>query len=459
MRPPSNMVPVKIAVEFPQNRAGDPGSKDVRENQRLSFWTDTDLSRILITPADLIAKGVDLFAHKRAFRWLTFRIERDAEVLKLGSFPIRDRFVFEIPPIEIEAPRGSVLKASLSLLQVDFMDGRHGDLFCEKGAPGLVRTWSGEQKYEVTGDGNFVLQMQDAGMATVHMAAVRFDSAAIRDLKVGDARHMILDTLTGQRFDQELCPVSEIPVVLSDPTQATVKLDPNATVIPFRYLRTMIFTRPLRSHMLGLYSPTFKTMLAPAAQDDPPAIAPADPSVSEMNITAAAVADPNAGTGENLKRLTPQELFGNTWYLDPRVTIEPLPTTQISQADSIAMKLLLSRPDGVTFDPKYALRLATTGDVRCSFVFEPPSATYPASASVKIYSCLGNGSVSLQLLEGFMTTGNGQRSLFADAPEIIVNNSSSTGTPTNTATPISSTTQPITGGTVQNTTQTVLPAQ
>lgn len=258
-----------------------------------------DVTRFLIPPEKLIADAANLFQYKRAFRWLNFKIMRGPELLKQGSVEIEKPDIMDVSPIELDARQGDVLSVALSFFQVDFMNDKEGDSFCRRGGPGFVRTWAGETNYTVNADGNVQIDLRNAGVSTLHMAVLAFNEEDAKALVNSEARHGLVDRLTGQRYDKQLCPVIDLPATGLSPGR--------------RYLKSMAFSKPLKTHAFEIFSPSFKARLMPSETPDPTVLPYDQRATAELGITLGAFAMKSSEGVFDAMRKIPSDLMGSAW--------------------------------------------------------------------------------------------------------------------------------------------------
>ncbi len=367
--------------------------------------TNSNVERYTVAPEKLIANGLELFKYKRAFRWLSFKVQRGSEVLKAGATELRDPQLLEVSPIELDVLRGETLTISISLFQADFMTAADADSLCRNGAPGFIRTWSGTTQHTVNEEGLVSVKLENAGDTTVHMAASVFPEGDLGGMKASEARHVLYDQLTGQQFNGELCPVSELP----------------ADGLPsgLRYLKLMSFSTPLKTHSLGILSPSFKTRLIPAGSSTFSNDLSDTRAVSELGISLATKAKALADGSREFFRMTPTEILGTSWQaIRPEVGIGTPNALIVRSGGRIEFPVRLSTGTKFSADSS-KIKLLPSGPT-CVVNFARTSDE--GQILVVLESCQGNGTVKFKLAEGFATSDAGVPSAEVESTVIKVDN-------------------------------------
>jgi hypothetical protein len=382
-----------------------------------------ELNRLLIHPRDLVAKGVELFTYKRAFRWLTFNINQNGRPIRTGSIPLDDPKILEIPPIEIDAVEGDILAASVSLLQVDFMSGEDSDSFCRSGAPGFVRTWQGYTEQKVTADVGISIDMKQVETTTLHRSLIAFNMTEAESLKAAEAQQFLVDNSTGMRVEKKLCPVFDLPL--------------NAGNQPdLRFIKAMTFSTPLKGYLLGIESPSFGLKMLPEEAERPD-YQGVDFNVAwDLGITFVSIKD--LGSEFLLPALPYEKILGGMYEIPatarPLVELDQNPIvedqkTQVVITWPVAVKAL---------NPVFNLNRIRPFTYSSTGGAAPVCATNLFMDATNqfgkiVLTCTGTGSISVSLDDGFATDEIGIKS-YPTGGGISI----SIGTETNTA--------PTTGG-------------
>ncbi|NBO38647.1 hypothetical protein EBU99_08700 [bacterium] len=281
--PTAALVPVKISLVFDSSQGPETDqSKALKEtlgaSSNLASSVDSttlvsDATRIAIPPIKLLNDPDKNFTFKRSKRWLSYRLSRENEVLKSDSLLIKDRDIFELAPIELEAKAGEQLKAVVSLMQVDFMNESDAANFCKTGAPGYVRTWNSESSYKVGESGEWAVVMNETGRSTLAMSAVKLEQALVQKLKTDDIKIFLTDTLNNRMMDAQLC----------DPGQLNVHNVPKEDA----FGRILAFSKPLKNYQFVLSAAGNLISLLPSDDEEGADEALSDPEavVSTLNVT------------------------------------------------------------------------------------------------------------------------------------------------------------------------------
>lgn len=365
-------------------------------------WQNEEMKRLLMPPRDLIAQGVDLFAYKRAFRWLTFNINQNGRLIKTGSIPLDDPKILEIPPIEIDATEGDLLSASVSLLQVDFMNGDDSDSFCRSGAPGFVRTWKGSAEQKVTSDVGISINMKQMEATTVHRSLIALNSAEADNFRVSEAQQFLVDTSTGMRVDKKLCPVFDLPLKADNRPE-------------FRFIKAMTFSTPLQGYLLGIDAPTFGLKFLPAKADRPEYQEVDLKAAWDLGITFASIKE----TGSEYLLPAPpfEKVLGGVYDITARPLVE---LGQTPKVDDQKSQVVITWPVVVNaLNPVFNLskiRPVTYSSTGAAPVCSTNLFMDSTNSSGKLMlTCTGTGSVSVSLDDGFATDEVGIKSYPADS--------------------------------------------
>ncbi|NBX16233.1 MAG: hypothetical protein EBR09_02590 [Proteobacteria bacterium] len=374
--------------------------------------SESELNRILTSPERLISEGPALFKIKRVFRWLSFRISRGTQILKEGSAELRDPQILEIAPFEVDAMTGDPLSVAVSLFQADFMTASDADSLCQKGAPALIRTWSGATNSVVEPSGALSLKLENAGQTTVHMAAVGFGSGEFSGLNISEFRHVLTDRLTGQTFGMQdassgdgLCKVHELPAA--------------GTTSGLRFLKLMSFSGPLRTHALGLYSPRLKTMLIPSGRSEVWSSADDKRAAAELGITLSGKSAAAADGSRSLVWTLPSAVLGTGWQaIRPEVVIGDPNLTLVNSSARVEFPLRISGGARLNFNAANIIQPA--GGPSCSVRFT--GSERENNLAVGLEQCQGNGAFLIKLAEGTVVSESGTQSLPVASPEIMIDN-------------------------------------
>lgn len=172
-----------------------------------------------------------LFTHKRAFRWMSYRITNGSNVVKADSIPIDDPQLAELPPIEINAFIGDRLNVKMSFMQVDFQSEADAKDFCNNGSVGLIRAWSASAEPIVDDSGVVALEFSESGRSGVMMSVVslskRFDPGLMKTT--------LYNSFTDTKLNDDVCAVESV----------FPKYNSNQM-----FLKMMTFTHPLKEFTL-----------------------------------------------------------------------------------------------------------------------------------------------------------------------------------------------------------------
>jgi hypothetical protein len=415
-REPAQMgqsVPVKIQFEFAATAlsaasiesGSSAGASDSGSSAGTSETATGELNRILIHPEKLVSEGLTQFKVKRVFRWLSFRINRGTQVLKSGSVELSDPKLLDISPIEIDALTGDSLSVSVSLFQVDFMNQSDGDALCRSGAPGFVRTWSGTTNSIVDQSGVMSVRLDSAGQTTVHMAAVGFNPSELSNMNVADFRHVLTDRLTGQTFEGELCRIYELPAT--------------DTPAGLRFLKMMTFSQPLKTHMLGVFTPQYKTAIIPSGTTEAWSSEGDKRAAVELGITLAGKSSVSADGTRSIMRILPSALLGNSWQpVRPEISIGPPSTTRVNGTGRVEYPLTMNSNTRFNFDNSKIIQPVSGPKCSARFI----RGADQNQGSVVLEGCQGDGAWKLKLDEGAVVVDSGTKSILTESAEIIVDN-------------------------------------
>jgi alpha-tubulin suppressor-like RCC1 family protein len=211
-------VPLKVLLTFPENgamrlaaTAGSTATPTLESATTPTSETNAtnDTSQLnpaaFETPRKLLAGAEERFAHKRVFRWFSYRILNGSREVKRGSILIENRDILSLDPIELEAKINDNLQLDFSFMQVDFMSASDADDFCNKGAPGFVRTWKASEQQIVREGGEIALTFNPNGKSIVQMAMLRvpFDSSQSNVTKEWKAT--LQNSTTDTVLDKSIC--------------------------------------------------------------------------------------------------------------------------------------------------------------------------------------------------------------------------------------------------------------
>ncbi|MEY4066452.1 MAG: hypothetical protein RIR26_2660, partial [Pseudomonadota bacterium] len=249
-------VPLRVTAHFPENTESETNPLAQKPTSLRDNFTGADLlsstmnldgtlstTEPVYSPEKLTESGESRFVSKRALRWFNYRISAPSGVLTSGSTEITDRSQEELDAIEVQVPAGESIQIEMSFLQMDQLQD-DAQALCASGLPVFARSWVAKDAFTPTESGEVALTFKEAGRSTLHMAALKIPSTAMKSPNPSEWKFGLRDGITGAVLMKEFCPAEVIN---------TESLNADSTLV-----RMPLFSLPLRAHQMMVLGPNFK---------------------------------------------------------------------------------------------------------------------------------------------------------------------------------------------------------